>query len=97
MENILGTRFGDANLDGDVDTQQPDGQGDGEVLLAHLGDPLARGWLRGDFDGDNRITASGDGALLLAALAADMADALATPLGTEGEHVSTRHSTWDEG
>ena len=99
---ILGTRVGDADLDGDVDAQQADGRGDGQILLASLGDPERQGWGSGDFNGDGVVTASGDGALLLASLAADLAEDVAQGwsahdlgLGSSGRPRSTHESTWD--
>ena len=97
VEQVLGTRIGDANLDGDVDARQADGLGDGEVLLQHLGRGPGHRWADGDFDGDGYVTGSRDGALLLAALAAtpeDTAAALNQPRGEDrlGPHAET---VWD--
>ena len=70
VRRILGTEFGDANLDGVVDVGD-----DGESLLTGLG---SRGsWATGDFDGDGFVTASQDGALLLEALASDSSSLVA--------------------
>ena len=99
IELTLNTRVGDANLDGDVDLYQADGRGDGEVLLANLGGAPLQSWADGDFDGDGQVIASSDGALLLEALAADVATAL------DGSHTGggsmfqadTRRSTWESG
>ena len=78
---ILGTTYGDANLDGVVDLPQ-----DGIPFLMALGQHAAV-WSQGEFDGDGVITASGDGALLLAALSADVAAA------GEGEMGASTHPT----
>ena len=67
--NILDTQYGDANLDGRVDADE------GMQVLTNLGGGSGFGWADGDFDGDGRVTASGDLAVLLAALAADQARA----------------------
>ena len=69
VDNVLQTRLGDTNLDRAVNMD------DGATLLMHLG--TAGGWAQGDFDGDGWITGSVDGALLLAGLTADTAQALA--------------------
>jgi hypothetical protein len=45
---ILGTHFGDANLDGVVDAT------DIAIVTAHLGQQ--GGWAQGDFDGDGWVT-----------------------------------------
>jgi hypothetical protein len=58
---ILGTKFGDADLDGGVNVL-----GDGSVLVANLGNE--GGWARGDFDGDGLVSVLGDGQLLVANL-----------------------------
>ena len=66
VAEVLQTVPGDANLDGVVSQQ------DGQALLRHLG--TTGGWANGDFDGDGMLTASGDGALLLAGLVGDRAN-----------------------
>lgn len=60
VRNVLGTNYGDANLDGIV------GRGDAVTLSRHLG--TAAGWSTGDFDGDRKGTVA-DLALLQAGLA----------------------------
>jgi subtilisin family serine protease len=52
VHDILGTEYGDANLDGRVD-------GDDEAILAAYGGP--GGWAEGDFDGDDWITTNDQG------------------------------------
>jgi hypothetical protein len=53
VENVLGTRFGDANLDGRVDRV------DAAIVALSLGRASGSsglGWAAGDFDGDGRVT-----------------------------------------
>ena len=69
VETILGTHFGDADLNGSVTASS-----DGAVLLANLGGTQGdKGWADADFDGDQNVTASGDGATILANLGSDSA------------------------
>ncbi|MDZ4658252.1 MAG: hypothetical protein SH868_11800 [Bythopirellula sp.] len=56
---VLGTRFGDANLDRRVDSA------DGTQILGKLGAGQGQGWADGDFDGDGRVTAAADGSIVL--------------------------------
>lgn len=62
VEVLMGTEYGDANLDGTVDASD-----DGGVLLANLGNS-GTGWATGDFTGDQLTDAAHDGAILLANL-----------------------------
>jgi len=59
VHRILDTQFGDANLDRRIDHE------DAQRLLDHLGGGSGKGWNEGDFVGDGRVTASGDGSILL--------------------------------
>ena len=69
VETLLGTNFGDANLDGSVTAS-----GDGALLLANLGGVQGnKGWADADFDGDQNVTASRDGGVFLANLGSDAA------------------------
>ena len=69
VEVLMGTRFGDADLNGGVTAS-----GDGAILLANLGGvQQTKGWASGDFNGDRHVTASRDGAILLANLTLDVA------------------------
>ena len=63
VESVLGTRLGDADLDGAVTASI-----DGGALLANLGSVGDVGWADGDFTGDGSVNASSDGAILLAGL-----------------------------
>lgn len=49
------TRFGDANLDGDVDVFQFNGGGDAQILTSNLGSVGGLGWGDGDFNGDDDV------------------------------------------
>jgi hypothetical protein len=49
VQVILGTEYGDADLDGDVDAN------DEAIVQAHLGQP--GGWAAGNFDGDETVDA----------------------------------------
>ena len=100
---ILGTEFGDTDLDGDVDVQSAGGTGDGERLLASLGTGPGRRWRDGDFNGDGLVTASADGATLLAALGATtdtadltMGDATAIAAHAVGERAEPLHAALPE-
>ena len=69
VETLLGTDFGDANLDGSVTAS-----GDAALLLANLdGVQGNKGWADADFDGDQQVTASADGGVLLENLGNDSA------------------------
>lgn len=48
IENVLGTRFGDDNLDGRADNI------DCQELATNFGTPTT-GWSYGDFDGDGNV------------------------------------------
>jgi parallel beta-helix repeat protein len=50
VENVLHTRFGDANLDGHVNRI------DAAIIALSLGRGGGSGWATGDFDGDGRVT-----------------------------------------
>ena len=65
VRGLAATEFGDTDLNGVVDVAT-----DGQTLVSNLGD-RGVGWAGGDFDGDGVVTASQDGAQLLAALASD--------------------------
>lgn len=55
VEQLAGTAFGDANLDGDVDVFQFDGGGDAQILTSNLGATAGAGWANGDFNGDGDV------------------------------------------
>ncbi|MEM1108960.1 MAG: hypothetical protein AAGH99_09760 [Planctomycetota bacterium] len=55
VEELFATRFGDANLDGDVDVFQFDGGGDAQILTSNLGTASGAGWGDGDFSGDGDV------------------------------------------
>jgi len=47
--------LGDANLDGDVDVFQPDGNGDAQVLTSNIGTASGAVWGDGDFNADGDV------------------------------------------
>ena len=75
VRSLVGTEFGDANLDGQVTAS-----GDGSILLSNLASAGPHDWGTGDFDCSGTVTASGDGGVLLQNLSAD-AVAVPEPTG----------------
>lgn len=73
VRNNLFTYAGDANLDHDVDAFQPNGRGDGQIVLANLGRNGDVLWQEGDFNGDKdcdifQANGEGDAQILTSAL-----------------------------
>jgi hypothetical protein len=57
FDDVVLVRYlaGDANLDGDVDVFQFDGNGDAQILTSNLGTPSGADWGDGDFNGDGDV------------------------------------------
>ncbi len=55
VRTVLGTEYGDANLDGDVDVFEFGGGGDFQILNSNLGRTGSVGWADGDFNGDDDV------------------------------------------
>ncbi|MEM9913935.1 MAG: PEP-CTERM sorting domain-containing protein [Planctomycetota bacterium] len=59
VQNVLGTSYGDQDLDGDVDLN------DGGTLVTNFGQTTGQGWADGNFDGDGDVDLN-DGGILVA-------------------------------
>ena len=51
VHDILGTNYGDVNLDGKIDAN------DRDIILANMGSGYGKGWAQGDINGDGYVTA----------------------------------------
>ncbi len=76
---------GDANLDGDVDIFQGDGQGDVQIVLANLGSSgPGVGLLQGDLNGDGDVDIfQGDGQGDIQVVLANLGNSASSTRGTE--------------